>query len=74
MMVVGLSNNPELVLSPPRALFEQRYTFGGSITSANYDVSLDGQRFVMVKDDSGSGRFNFVINWFDELKLLVPIP
>jgi len=38
----------------------------------NYDISADGQRFVMVKDESGSGRLNVVLNWFDELTRLVP--
>jgi hypothetical protein len=31
-----------------------------------------GKRFVMVKDESGSGRLNIVLNWFDELKRLAP--
>ena len=38
----------------------------------NYDVSPDGARFVMVKDDSASGRINVVLNWNEELKRLVP--
>ena len=29
---------------------------------ANYDVSADGQRFLMVKDESSSGRINVVLN------------
>ena len=41
-------------------------------TIPNYDVSPDGQRFVMVKDDSASGRLNIVLNWTEELKRLVP--
>ena len=72
MMVVDVSTSPELVLSPPRQLFEQRYAFGGSNTTPNYDVTPDGQSFVMVKDESGSGRLNVVLNWFDELTRLVP--
>jgi len=55
-------------------LFEQRYAFGSAQTVANYDVSPDGQRFVMVKDDSASGRINLVLNWFEELKRLAPSP
>ena len=38
-----------------------------------YDVSTDGERFVMVKDESGSGRLNVVLKWFDELTRLAPI-
>jgi Tol biopolymer transport system component len=73
MMVVDVSTHPELVLSSPRLLFEQRYAFGISVTTPNYDVSPDGERFVMVKDDSGSGRLNLVLNWFEELKQRVPV-
>jgi Tol biopolymer transport system component len=71
MMVVDVSTSPDLTLSQPRVLFEQRYTFGGT-TVPNYDVSPDGQRFVMVKDDSASGRVNIVLNWLEELKARVP--
>ena len=38
-----------------------------NILLANYDVSPDGQRFVMVKDETGSGRLNVVLNWAEEL-------
>src|SRR5262249_36192 len=49
MMAVSVtSNGSELTLSPPRALFDRRYGFETS-TIANYDVSLDGTRFLMVK-------------------------
>lgn len=73
MMVVALSAGAEPTLSPPRLLFEQRYAFGSGITIANYDVSPDGQRFVMVKEDSSSSRLNVVFNWFEELTRLVPV-
>jgi eukaryotic-like serine/threonine-protein kinase len=72
MMVVDVSTTPNFGLSRPRILFEQRYAFGSAQTVANYDVSPDGERFVMVKDDSASGRINVVLNWLEELKRLVP--
>jgi Tol biopolymer transport system component len=71
-MAVSVSGTSELTFSAPRLLFEQRYAFGSSVTAANYDVSPDGERFVMVKDESGSGRLNVVLNWTEELKRLVP--
>jgi eukaryotic-like serine/threonine-protein kinase len=71
MIVVDVATSPDLTISQPRVLFEQRYAFV-SQTIPNYDVSPDGQRFVMVKDDSASGRLNIVLNWFEELKHLVP--
>jgi eukaryotic-like serine/threonine-protein kinase len=71
MMVVDVSARVDLTLSQPRQLFDQRYVFQ-NISLANYDVSPDGQRFVMIKDEAGSGRLNIVLNWTEELKRLVP--
>ena len=71
MMVVDVSGDKDLTLSPPRELFDQRYVFQ-NVSLANYDVSPDGKRFVMVKDETGSGRLNVVLNWTEELKRLVP--
>ncbi len=72
MMVVGFSTTPDVVLSAPGVLFEERYAFGAGITIANFDVSRDGQRFIMIKDESGAGRLNVVLNWFSELERLAP--
>jgi hypothetical protein len=72
MMVVDVPTTSNRALSKPRVLFEQRYAFGSAQTVANYDVSLDGERFIMIKDDSASGRINVVLNWTEELKRLVP--
>jgi len=71
MMVVDVSGTTTLSLSQPRQLFDQRYVFQ-NITVANYDVSLDGARFLMIKDEAGSGRLNVVLNWAEDLKRLVP--
>jgi eukaryotic-like serine/threonine-protein kinase len=71
MMVVNVTAGVDLALSQPRQLFEQRYVFQ-NVSLANYDVSPDGQRFVMIKDEAGSGRLNVVLNWIEELKRLVP--
>ena len=71
MMAVGVSTGGELVLTQPKELFEQRYVFQ-NITLANYDVSPDGQQFLMVKEEAGSGRLNIVLNWFTELQQRVP--
>jgi Tol biopolymer transport system component len=73
MMAVDVSaTGSSLVLSSPRLLFEQRYSFGNAQTTANFDVARDGQRFLMVKTDSAGGRLNVVLNWFEELKQRVP--
>ena len=62
-----MSVSNELKLSQPRVLFEQRYAYGAGITVANYDLSRDGQRFLMVKDEAGAGRLNVVLNAFADL-------
>jgi len=42
----------------------------------DYDVTGDGQRFVLFPDDgqgqTSSGHVTLIINWFDELERLVP--
>jgi Tol biopolymer transport system component len=72
MMAVEISTSPEVKLSPPRVLFEGRYAYGGGITIPNFDISRDGQRFIMVKDESTAGRLNVVLNWFSELARTAP--
>ena len=59
----------------PRMLFEGNYVHGNN--EAYYDVSLDGQRFLMVKpgeqgDSAAPQQINVVLNWFEELKRRVP--
>jgi serine/threonine protein kinase/Tol biopolymer transport system component len=50
-------------LSAPKQLFARAYAYGAGITISNYDVSKDGQRFLMVKDDSTVGRLRVILNW-----------
>ncbi len=65
----------------PKQLFEGNFLGGmagvvvGGETYMDYDVSADGQQFVMFPDAGQStqtGMVTLVINWFDELKQLVP--
>jgi hypothetical protein len=70
-MSVNVSTTPDVTFSAPRLLFDRRYALG-TVTFPNYDVSPDGQRFVMVRDESGSGHLNVVLNWQEELKQRVP--
>ena len=56
-------------------LFEGQYE-PRSGNDPNYDVSPDGQRFLMLKpNEAGEAaptQINVVLNWFEELKRLVP--
>jgi eukaryotic-like serine/threonine-protein kinase len=72
MMAVEITRTPDVTLSTPRMLFDQQYAFGAGITIANYDVTPDGQHFIMVKDEAGAGRLNIVLNWLPELSRLAP--
>jgi serine/threonine-protein kinase len=60
-------------------LVEGRYFTGGNATGRQYDVSPDGQRFLMIKEGGGSDepatlpQIIVVQHWTDELKRLVPI-
>jgi Tol biopolymer transport system component len=72
---VEVQNGSTLRLGKPRLLFErQDYTLAAPIRT--WDISLDNQRFLMVKLDERKPRhvreMILVQNWFEELKRLVP--
>jgi len=61
----------------PTRLFEGRYLTFATVAGRTYDVSPDGQRFLMLKPgdtDSTAAPTSLVVvqNWFEELKRLVP--
>jgi hypothetical protein len=71
-MVVDVTLQPTFAASKPRMLFEGPYEVSAV---AQYDVSADGQRFVMVMPSqtaSQAPRIEMVLNWFEELKARVP--
>ena len=78
MMAVDVSYGPSLKASKPRVLWTGHYLAGAGSscgmagpTSANYDVTPDGQRFLMIEDASAiaeSERLRVISNWVKELK------
>jgi eukaryotic-like serine/threonine-protein kinase len=77
MMALETTTHPGFSAGKPRMLFEGQYlpnVFPGM--SPAYDVSADGQRFLMVKETeqatAGTQQINVVLNWHEELKRLVP--
>jgi eukaryotic-like serine/threonine-protein kinase len=74
MMTVAVTATPTFVASPPRMLFEGRY--GATAIVRPYDVSPDGQRFLMVKQKDrvsiSASQMILVQNWLEELKARVP--
>jgi hypothetical protein len=63
MAVTFMASGAEVHLSPPRKLFSGPYAYGAGITISNYDVARDGQRLLMVKEDTIVGRLRVVLNW-----------
>ena len=75
MMDVDISTQPSFAAGNAKVLFQGHYqpTPG---TLPNYDVSPDGQRFLMIKPSEqgqvAPTQINVVLNWFEELKQKVP--
>jgi serine/threonine-protein kinase len=70
MMKVAVDTQPELRVSGPELLFEEWYAT--SRISANYDITSDGQRFLMIKGEQTTPtEIKVVLNWDEEVKRLV---
>ena len=77
MMAVDITTQPSFSAGKPRMLFEGQYVADDwPLITAAYDVSADGQRFLMVKPRPSRlpspTQINVVLNWFEELKQKVP--
>jgi eukaryotic-like serine/threonine-protein kinase len=75
MMAVEITAQPSFSVGKPKVLFEGQYQLTAG-TFPNYDVSADGQRFLMLKpSEQGQAaptQINVELNWFEELKRSVP--
>jgi serine/threonine-protein kinase len=74
-MVVDISTIPTFTASRPRLMFTVRTPNAPGRTG--YDVSPDGQTFVMTdpgEDERAAGQVMLLQNWFEELKRLAPTP
>ncbi len=71
MMAVDITTDPTFTSGTPKLLFEGEYfTYG---PRAEYDVTPDGQKFLMIKTrEQQVAELNVIQNWFEELKRLVP--
>ena len=74
LMVVAVELGETFRGGTPRPLFADSYLPGNTPTSApNYDITPDGQRFVMVRVGSSEEYgATVVLNFSEELKRLVP--
>jgi len=75
MMAVDIATQPSFAAGKPRMLFQGHYVPTG-IKMPYYDVSPDGERFLMLKPieqaEPAPTQINVVLNWTEELKRLVP--
>jgi hypothetical protein len=78
---VSTSTTPTLTVGKPTQLFQgQYYVAPTGSPRAQYDVTADGKRFLMLATapsaDIAGGRPRFVVvqNWVEELKKLSPQP
>jgi serine/threonine-protein kinase len=73
MMAVDITTAPTVVVGKPRKVFERSYNRSDAFWP-NYDVSPDGQRFLMIKGSPplAASRINVLLDWPEELKRLVP--
>ena len=67
VIVVGIETSPKLDLGRPEVLFSGRYQsqVGGN---REYDVDLDGSRFLMIKDLDVVDEVIVTRNWLTELR------
>ena len=75
MMAVDIITQPAFDPGRPRQLFTDEYV-RHPVANSNYDVSGDGRRFLMIQSSTRANatppQIVVVVNWFDELKRLVP--
>ena len=72
MMAVDVEAGTAFTAGTPQVLFEDSYQRGG-VGNAFYDVAFDG-RFLMSKADAPAvPQVNVVQNWFEDLKVRVPV-
>ena len=75
-MVVSAQTSPSFSAGRPEVLFNGPYLLSGE--GRNYDISPDGQHFLMIKmegvaaDPEAAAEIVVVQNWFEELKRLLP--
>ena len=75
MMAVPTQSTPAFSVGNPTKLFDTRHY--AALSARTYDVSRDGQTFLMIKAAGGDPTSTptgivVVLNWVEELKARVP--
>ena len=77
LMGVGVARGPSWTATTPTLVVKEGYFTNLNWWGRSYDVSPDGQRFLMIKDSGADGPLApssivVVQHWVEELKRLVP--
>jgi serine/threonine-protein kinase len=79
LMRVDVQTGPTFTTSAPVLVLERSSVSNAvGLSARTYDLSLDGRRFLMIKDVETPNSANApglvaVVNWFEELKRKVPV-
>ena len=74
VIAVSIETDPSFSAANPEVMFEGDYYLAAG--GPNYDVSPDGERFLMIRqveDASTTPQIIVVQNWFEELLRAAPI-
>ena len=74
VMSIPFRTEPEFTVEAPQLLFEAPFVPSLGQWGRNYDISPDGERFLMIRDAKNRTaplEFHVVLNWFEELKAKV---
>jgi serine/threonine protein kinase/Tol biopolymer transport system component len=81
-MAVAVETKPTISFGTPETLFRSTNVHIGPGEGTTWDIHPDGKRFLMMKraaastssSEASRQKINIVLNWFEELKQLVPVP
>ncbi len=69
LMAVSLSTGASEVLGSPEPLFSSEGLRAGGFDTFRYDVTRDGQRFVLRESaEEGADQIRVVLNWYEEFR------
>ncbi|MCI0491252.1 MAG: winged helix-turn-helix domain-containing protein [Blastocatellia bacterium] len=74
VMAVDIESGSTFKAAKPRLLLDGAYRVEAGTLLPSYDIAPDGQRFVMLKNETESTatELNVVLGWFEDLKRRLP--
>jgi Tol biopolymer transport system component len=74
MLTVAVQTNPRFTASAPKLVFEGNYYFHQGGFYPTYDVTRNGQQFIMIEAEqqATANRLIIAVNWAEELRRRIP--